>query len=298
MHSKNDNLTYAVTAAFGAAFFLSLMNLISKLLSTHLDAIEITFWRNLGALALLAIGMIIFKKQHLIRTKRIWGQLWRALIGTAGMIFSVWSLNYLSLSEANAYGFTAPLFAVLLSIPLLGERVGWRRILAMIIGFSGIFLILGQVPWGLSFNIGALIALTASFCNALVLVSLRWLGRTESAVTTTFYFLVFGLIGTGLAMPFLYTPVPDSSVWLLLPFGVVGVCSLLLKTESYRRGATALVAPLSYMVILWAGLLDWLVWGNFPSLNIWAGAALIMSSNLFILYREHRLKFSRVEPLQ
>lgn len=298
MHSKHDHLTYAVMAAFGAAFLLSIMNMLAKLLSTYIDAVEITFWRNLIGLALLLAGLAIFKKLSYLRTQRIWAQLWRAVIGTIGMILGVWSLSFLSITEANAYGFTAPLFVVILSIPLLGERVGWRRILATLIGFSGIFIILGQAPWDLSLNIGAVIAITASFCNALVMISLRWLGRTENAITTVFYFFGFGLIGTGLAMPFMHSPLPTESVWLLAPLGVVGLSCLLLKTESYRRGAATVVAPLTYVIILWSALWDWLVWGSFPAMNIWIGAAFIMGSNLFILYREHRLNINKTGPRQ
>lgn len=279
----------AVSMALAGAFFLSVMNMLSKWLGATMGPVEITFWRNAIALIPLVLGLFILRKTYLFRTARPFGQFWRAAIGTLGIVLAVWSLEYLSLSESIAYGFTAPLFVVLLSMPLLGERVGWRRILATVIGFSGIFIILGQSPLALTFNMGAVIALAASFCNALVMISLRWLGRTENSITTVFYFLGFGLIGTAIAMPFLATLVPASDHGWILALGIVGLLSLLFKTESYRRGAAAVVAPISYVLILMAGFWDWLVWGAVPGWHVWVGAAVIMTSNLFILYREHTL---------
>lgn len=261
-----------------------------------MDAAEITFWRNAIALIPLIGGLIIFKRLHLLKTARPFGQLLRAIIGTAGMILSVWCLSYLSLSEAVAFGFTSPLFVVLLSVPLLGERVGWRRVLATMIGFSGVFIIIGQNPLALSLDKGAIIALCASACNALVMISLRWLGSTENSLTTVFYFFAFGLIGTGLAMPFIYTPIPEGETWVIGILGLVGLLSLILKTESYRRGAAAVIAPLSYVLILWAGVWDWFIWGTIPGWQVWLGAFVIMTSNLFILYREAKLNKAAHHP--
>ena len=296
MPQTQDRLTLAVSSALGAALFLSAMNMLSKWLGATLNPVEITFWRNLIAVIPLLIGLLILRRFDLLKTGKPIGQLWRACIGTIGIILGVWSLEYLPLSEAVAYGFTAPLFVVLLSMPLLGERVGWRRILATLIGFCGIFVILGQHPLDLTLNIGAMIALAASFCNALVLISLRWLGRTENSITTVFYFLSFGLIGTAIAMPFLASPVQHSDYGWILALGLVGLLSLILKTESYRHAPAAVVAPISYVLILMAGFWDWLIWETVPGWNIWLGAAVIMGSNLFILYREHKLNREGLHP--
>jgi drug/metabolite transporter (DMT)-like permease len=84
--------------------------------------------------------------------------------------------------------------------------------------------------------------------------------------------------------------VPPSDWWLIGVLGIVGLASLILKTESYRWGEAALVAPLSYSLLLWAMLFDWLVWEVKPGLNVILGAAIIVGSNAFIIYREHRLK--------
>lgn len=287
---QEDHLGKSAACALGAAALLSVMNALSKILTDYMAPVEVTFWRNLLALALLIPIMLVFRRMDLLRTQRWKGHLFRAVIGTIGMVMAVWMFSLLSLAEGVAISFTAPLFVVLLSRPVLEEIVGVPRITAAFIGFLGV-LVIAQ-PWSaMTLNIlGVAVGLGFALMNASVMLCLRWLGDTEHAVTTVFYFLFYGLIGTALAMPFLATPVPQSDWWMLGVLGVVGLLSLLLKTESYRWGAAAVVAPLSYSLLLWAILFDWLVWHVVPGWNVVLGAVIIIGSNAFILWREHRLK--------
>lgn len=282
-----DHLGKSIACALSAACLLSIMNVVSKTLTETLNPIEVTFWRNLVALILLVPIVLAFKKQHLFKTKRIKGQFFRAFVGTIGMAMAVWMFSLLSLAEGIAISFTAPLFVIILSRPFLKETVGLPRIMAALIGFSGV-LVIAQ-PWNeLSMDtLGITVGLCFAALNASVILSLRWLGDTEASTTTVFYFLFFGLIGTGLFMPFIATPLPQSQWWLLGVLGFVGLVSLILKTESYRWGAAALVAPLSYSLLLWAIFFDWLIFDVVASKNILIGAGIIIASNAFILWREH-----------
>lgn len=282
-----DNYSRAIGCALLAACMLSVMNAITKILSGYLDPVEITFWRNIIALPILIGGMALSGNLNLMKTNRLWGQLLRAAVGTVGMGMAVWMFSLLSLAEGVAISFTAPLFVVLLARPLLKEPVGPHRLGAAFVGFFGVLLI--AQPWnGFSMNVlGLVVGLTFAGLNASVIMSLRWLGETESAVTTVFYFLLFGLVGTSFIMPAIYTPIPQADWWLVAILGSVGLCSLLLKTESYRWGPAALVAPLSYSLILWAMMFDWLIWGKVPAHNVIWGAATIITSNVYIMWREH-----------
>ncbi len=284
-----DNLGRSVGCALLAACMLSVMNAITKILSGYLDPVEITFWRNVVALLILVPIVMHMKRSHLLRTNRFWGQLMRATIGTIGMGMAVWMFSLLSLAEGVAISFTAPLFVVLLARPILKEPVGIHRISAALIGFCGVLVI--ARPWdSLSMDtLGMTVGLVFAVLNASVIMSLRWLGETESSVTTVFYFLLFGLIGTAFFMPFVGTPIPSNDWWMIAALGVVGLFSLMLKTESYRWGAAALVAPLSYSLLLWAMIFDWLLWDKAPGQNVIWGASIIIGSNGYILWREHRL---------
>jgi drug/metabolite transporter (DMT)-like permease len=285
---QNDHIGKSVLCALAAAGALSIMNMVSKILTETISPIEVTFWRNLVALAIMIPIIVAFGKTALMKTKRWKGQLFRAVIGTVGMVLAVWMFSLLSLADGVALSFTAPLFVILLSKPVLGERVGLFRTSAALIGFSGV-LIIAQ-PWdSASLNIlGLAIGMTFALLNAGVMLCLRWLSDTESSVTTVFYFLLFGLIGIAPFIPFNYTPIDGGDYWLVLTLGIVGIVSLMLKTESYRWGAASVVAPISYSLLLWALMFDWLIWNKTPSANVLIGASIIIASNAFILWREHK----------
>jgi len=231
---NTDHLGKSVACALGAAVLLSGMNVISKIMVEYLDPVEIAFWRNLLALVILLPVIMAVKRWDLLKTKRWKGQFFRAIIGTIGMVLAVWMFSLLSLAEGVAISFTAPLFVVLLSRPILKETVGLPRMTAAFIGFLGV-LVIAQ-PWGnLTLNmLGVAVGLGFAMMNASVMLCLRWLGDTEHAVTTVFYFLFLGLIGTGVAMPFIATPIPLGDWWMIGVLGLVGLVSLILKTESYR----------------------------------------------------------------
>jgi len=262
------------------------MNMFAKLLGSVHDPIEITFYRNLVALIILLGGLTLMGKLALIKTKRPKAQFVRSLVGTVGMLFSMWAVVIMPLTTATALLFTAPLFVVLLSYPLLKERVGLMRLSAVAVGFMGVLLIARPENDISLFQIA--VGLTAGFLNGMVAICLRWLGNTESTATTNFYFLFYGLIGTSLAMPFIGDmPTQQTTPWIL-GLGIVGLLSLLLKTQGYRLGPAALISPISYTLMVWAILFDYFIWDTAPAIPVMIGALIIISSNIFILWRENR----------
>lgn len=282
----NDHPIQGVLYALAAAVMLTTMNMFAKLMSAVHDPVEITFYRNLIAIILLLIGLVALGKLHLLKTKRPWAQFVRSAVGTTGMIFCVWTIALMPLTTATAFIFTAPLFVILLSYPLLKEKVGPLRFIAVIVGFSGVLLIT-QPENGVS-TFGIVIGLCAGFLNGLVAICLRWLGDTENTATTNFYFFLYGLIGTAIAMPFIYhPPTQDTSIYIAA-IGVVGLLSLLFKTQGYRMGAAAFISPISYTMLVWALLFDYFIWHDIPSLSVIGGALIIISSNIFIIWREQR----------
>lgn len=283
-----DNPPLGVAYALGAALMLASMSMISKLLSQWFDPVEITFYRNLVALILIVAGMVAFKKYHLFKTARPWAQLFRAVIGTVGMVLAVKAYAMLPLATATILIFTAPLFVVMLSYPLLKEPVGLPRVIAVLIGFVGVAVMVG-LNTDLSM-LGLIVGLLAGLFNAFVQICLRWIGGTEDATTTTFYMLLYGLIATGIAMPFIADPIPQQGPWLITALGTIGLASLLFKTQSYRLAPVSVISSITYTNLVWATLYDYLVWGTVIAPATLLGGFIIVTSNIFILYRERRLK--------
>lgn len=285
----DDHHLMGITYALGTACFLATMNLFAKLLGPEHGPIDITVWRNLIALVMLAGFLILVKRRFdFYKTGRLKAHIIRATIGTVGMVFSIWTYLLLPLAEATALIFTAPLFVVLLSWPLLREKVGIWRIIAVLIGFSGVFVMAG--PSGDISTKGLIVGLIAGLGNGAVAICLRWLGQTENTETTVFYFLFIGLIVTVPFMPWVGAmPAFDSSA-LLFGLGFFGLLSLLTKTYSFRLGAAALISMISFTQIVWAVLFDYLFWDKMPSLPVILGASIIIASNVLIVWREQARK--------
>jgi drug/metabolite transporter (DMT)-like permease len=262
------------------------MNMLAKQMGEIYGLIDIVFYRNLVSLALLLLFLAGVRKIYLLKTGRPFAQLLRAMIGTGGFMLVVWSMLLLPLSTATALGFTAPLFVGLLSYPLLKEKVSPARIAIIFAGFSGILLI--ARPENEISLFALIIGLSTGLINGMVSICLRWLGPTEHTATTNFYFLAFGLLLTSVMMPFIGTPPQSGTAWLILSIGIIGLVSLLLKTQGYRLGPAALISPFSYTMIIWAIIYDYIFWGTLPTPSILAGSGIIIASNLLLVWREQR----------
>ncbi len=294
---KKDHLLAAVGFALFNALMLSGMSLFAKLLREYYGAFEVTFFRNVFSLVALVLWLALARKLYVLETDRPRAHLLRSFIGTVGIILGAQALGMMPLAETTILLFTSPLFVVLLSWPLLGERVGVYRLSAVAIGFVGVIIMANpsqaadQLPL-----MGVLIGLGWGLSSGLVDICLRWIGRTESSTTTTFYFVLFGTIACGMHWPFAEVQ-PGGYSWnsalLIAGLGATGLLSLLAKSQSFRLGEAATIAPISYTMIIWAMLFDYLLWDRVPSTNVLIGAAIIVGSNLFILYREITLKKRR-----
>ena len=291
----NDHLLYALTFASINAFMLAGMSLFSKLLSQYFGPLEVTFFRNSFSLAVLVLWFIFARKLYLIQTQRPWAHLFRATIGTIGIVLGMWALSMMSVAETTILLFTSPLFTVLLSIIVLKEKVGPYRLSAVAIGFLGVVIVANPFSSsGLHLPLlGVIVGLGWGFFSGAVDTCLRWMGTTEKSVTTTFYFMLYGSLATALHLPFAEIQ-PGATSWQAMAFiagiGFCGLFSLLAKTQSFRFGEATLVSPMMYTMIIWAALFDYLFWNKAPSVNMIAGGAIIVSANLFILYREIKIK--------
>lgn len=287
MSDYTQKLYIGILCAIATSFLLALLNVCSKILTEQLDPVMIAFWRNAIALPILIIGMIIFGKIHLMKTTRPIAQATRALFGTTGLIMAAWTFQLMPITEGVVLSFSSPFFVILLSYPLLKEKVGVYRITATLVGLIGVVVMIGFDSSVLTPK-GIAVGMAFAFFNGLVLVMLRQLGRTEHALTTVFYFLVFGLIITTFYVPFTDVIIPEQPYWpYLLGLGIVGLSSLIFKTESFRHAPASVIAPISYSILIWSAILDFIIWNHIASPNIWLGATIIIASNGIILWREY-----------
>ncbi len=278
----------AAAFALAAAFMYMVMNMTVKQVSAVHDPVEAAFYRNGIAFVCVLLFLAVTRQWAQVRTANLRGQIIRALIGNVGLLTAFSAFSLLPIADATAIIFTAPLFVVLLSMPLLKEKVGPYRLLGTVFGFCGLLFILQPGAGGWSWGIAA--ALAAGVSNALVVIALRQLGKKDEAITTVFYFMLIGTLLTGTAMPFFYTPPTSETLGFLFLIGAAGFVMQMCSTQSYRLGEASMVVPFIYTRFIWAVLFGVLVFGDWPDSMIWAGAMIIIASNLFILWREHRVK--------
>lgn len=294
---QKDSILTAIGFALINAFMLAAMSLAAKQLSAYFGPFEITFFRNAFSTIALIIWFYFANKTDFFKTDKPLMHLFRGTIGTIGIVLGAWALSMMPLAETTILLFTSPLFTVLLSYPLLGERVGPYRLSAVAAGFIGVIIManplnenLTQLPL-----LGIIVGLGWGFSSGMVDIWLRLMGKTENPNTTTFYFVLFGSIVTGMHWPFAnVTPLSFSisALGLIGILGITGLSSQLAKTYSYKLAEASLIAPIMYTMIVWAMLFDYIFWNKIPQMNVITGASLIIASNLFILYRERRKKSS------
>lgn len=202
-----QNLILAVAFALLNAVMLSAMSLCAKLLGSYFAPIEITFFRNASSFIFL-IAFLFFagSLRSIHKTAHPVAHLIRSSIGTLGIVIGMWSFILSPRAVATTLFFTAPLFVVMLSPFILSEKIGPLRIGGVVVGFCGVGVIAypaftemgGQDLTILGVTIGILYGFVAGCVD----ICLRWLGKTESSSTTTFYFLIFGILATALYWPF------------------------------------------------------------------------------------------------
>lgn len=280
----------ALLIRLGAIASLATMSALIKAASeSGVHLVEILFWRQALAIPVLAgWAWATARSLAVFRTTRPGAHLRRSLTGLLGMVLNFTGIVMLPLAEATTMGFTAPIWAVILSMLLLKDQVGIWRWSAVLLGFVGILLIAqpgsGHLPL-----LGASVALGGAFMIALISIQIADLNKTEQPMTIVFWFAVTATPICALGLPFVFTAHSGWQWLLLLAMGLMGTLGQILLTTSLRFGKVSSVIVMDYAALFWATLYGWLFWDTLPSPWTWVGVPLIVGSGLIITWREHVL---------
>ncbi len=226
-----------------------------------------------------------------LKTRRLAGHLTRSVLNIVTMLTFYYALQLIPLADAIAIGFATPLFTTAFSGPLLKEKVGLRRWSAVALGFGGVLLIVQ--PSGHGVNMGAMLALISALCWSLTQISSRQLSGTEPSHTILFYYSVAIIVALGACMPKLWiTPHGLDWIW----FGVCGIAGSFGQycyNQAFRYGEASMVSPFDYTGLVWATLMGFIVFGDFPTRYILGGAVVIIASSFYIARREAQLHARR-----
>ena len=204
----------------------------------------------------------------------------------AGTFLFITGLRFLPLADAIAITFAGPLFLTALAGPLLGEIIGWRRWLAVAVGFVGVLIILQ--PTGNVVQWAALLPLAASLTGALRDILTRRMTYGESSVAVLFTTTLAVTLAGGATFVGGWVALSGEDLLLMAISGLLVGTAHFLMIEALRLGEAALVVPFKYVSVIWALLIGFFVWASLPSLGTLLGAAIIVSSGLYILRRQGR----------
>ncbi|MEM7170336.1 MAG: DMT family transporter [Pseudomonadota bacterium] len=297
---SGDNLRLAAALMLGNLSGMALVSVLVKQVATtqpDMPVTQILFFRFACCLPIFLWPMWRAGGISALKTSYPIQHVLRGSFGLTALALFFYAITLIPLADATALAYASPLFITLLSIPILGERVGPWRWSAIAVGLVGMLLIarpdqafLGEALAGVSLvELGILAGVGSAFFGALVSIWLRRLGRTEPAFRIVIFYNGAGAILFGLWTTAQGWVLPDGVTFLLLPaIGLVAGFQQLSFALSYRYAEASLLAPFEFLLLPIAALLGFVVFGEIPAWASLAGAGLIVTSGLVVLYREGR----------
>lgn len=263
------------------------------LILSGLPTFQVIFARYAGHFLTAMVVFVPSEGPAVFRTRRPALQLLRSAALLASTAFNFLALKYLPLTLTTAILFAGPIVVSLLSIPILGEKIGIRRFAAIIVGFAGVLIVIQ--PWSADFEPAMLLSLGGLLCASLYFVLTRMIAGVESNSTSQLW---ASGVATLAILPFalgVWAWPATTSGWIVLGLiGVFGATSHILATAAHRYADASLLAPVVYAQVLYATLASWVVFATAPGFWTVVGAPVIVASGLYIGQRERRLYRERL----
>ena len=279
---RRDNVRGAFYMVAAAGAFAATAALVKALGDSGIDAFQTVLVR--AVVGLLVVGpMLWWRDIAPWRSRHMRLHLSRSVSGGLGVTIGFYAFTVIPLATATAMNFTTPLFITLLAAVVLREKVGWRRWSATTVGFLGVIVMIQ--PGGAEFDPLALIVLVQALCIAISVGLVKSFPRSESQLSMLFVtFCSSGLIAlwpaiAGWQMPDLHEAL------LLLGVAFFGIIAQACVLRAYRLGEASYIAPLSYIRLIFAGLLGALFFAEYPDMATWIGAAVIIAAAFYTARR-------------
>lgn len=261
------------------------LDTVAKILGQSIDPLQVAWFRYATNLVLVLFVLRAWGRPYLFDTSKPLLQLIRGLCLLGSTVFNFVALRYLQLAEVAAIAFAGPLFITALAGPLLGEKIGWRRWGAVGVGFVGMLVVIrpgiGGMHWAALFSVASVT------CYAFYVILTRHLGRTETSEGLVLHGAVVGTVVLMPMLPPAWETPTSGWIWLaLIATGFLGGLGHFMLIQAYKRAPATVIAPFTYMQIVWMVIAGYLVFGDKPDVWTLYGAGIIISSGLYILHRE------------
>lgn len=283
---NKENISLGIIFA-AISFFLDSFTIVGmKWFDTKYHFLEILWLKNLFALIFMKIYFQFSSKVWKVTTYRLHMYLVNFTVASLSLCFLIVGLQYVELSEYSTLCFTCPFFVFLFSGIFLNEKVGWHRLIAVLIGFSGVLFIVQ--PGTAAFSAGMLVVICGVLFMAGSLICAKFIVFYDDTPTMMYQ---FSLLGSIIYIPFLPFVWTTPSLIDLLLFTIYAAASFGMQyfiILALSKAPAVIVSPMEYSVLLWSLLWGYLIWGEIPSSNVAYGATIIICAGLFLIYRDYQ----------
>jgi drug/metabolite transporter (DMT)-like permease len=267
-----------------SVFLFSIQNAIGKWLAQTYPIPMLVFFRS--SVALLPSFLLVLRAGgvSVLRTNRLGAQFGRAAIWGGSNVASFFAYHLLPLADAVSLTFTAPLFLTALSWPILRERVGRERWIAVTVGFAGVLVM--AHPSDARNWVGMFNAILCALCNAVGTLTVRGLTRTESTASIVFYTALFMTLMALPVLPFFWLTPSLLDFLLFCSIGMIGGISQYWTTQALYYAPAAAVSPFNYTALVWSSIIGFAVWSELPTVPMVIGSAVVTLTGLYLLRHE------------
>lgn len=290
--ATQTNVTRGIFLMLSAITVFTLMSAFIKA-ADRVPAGEAMFFRSIMAMPIVLIWLVTHGGIAAgIKTTSVRNHAVRGIVGSCAMGLGFAGLKYLPLPEVTAIRFVTPILMVVLAALILGERFRFVRIAAVMLGFAGVIIIVAprlSVGLGSTEALGVLLTLGSACLAAFAQVFVKGMAGKESTTAIVFWFSATSTLLSLVTIPFGWVWPNGYELTLLIGAGIVGGLGQVLLTSSYRFAEAGVLAPFTYVSILWSVLIGYVWFSEVPTLGMLVGAALVICAGVIIVLRERAL---------
>ncbi len=275
--------TQGILLMVGAIFLFTLMDAIAKGLVADYPTLQVVWARYTGQTVL--VGLLLWRRlPALLVTHYPWMQALRSTFQFGATTFFFFSVGWIGLAEATAITDTNPVLITLGAAVFLGEKLGMRRILGVVVALCGAVIIIR--PGSGVFSLAAVLPLGCAICYAGYAIATRWVGARENPWTSLIYAALLGTLITSALMPFLWVPIAAPDILGFLALGLLGAGAQFLLIRAFTIAEVSAIAPFGYLGIVFATFWGALFYGAYPDRWTIIGALVIVLAGLYVWHRE------------
>ena len=284
---------------FGIALFVfanaltAIINAVAKVYSDEMHAFQVTW----GYFLAMTVYILVFAAMKRIPLRKLYNsqRVGLHMLRSATIVTSICSLflglAYLQMADTIAITFASPFIITVLSIPVLGEKVGLHRWSAVLVGLVGVLIVIkpsGSMHWAV------VMPAISAFAFASFQIITRKLSSTEPTLVALFYTGAGSLLWSSLIVGFVWIPLTPAFVAMFFGIGLLGVAAHFMMIRAAEGAPVSLLAPFNYTKLIWATILGYYLFGHIPGLHVLTGTVIIVCSGLYVLWREQHARRARI----